>query len=132
MLRFLRIFWASPNTALGLLLVAINAVDRGQARIVGGVLEAHGPLLRRFLESMPMIPGGAAALTLGHVVVGVSQRALDLSRTHERIHVAQYERWGPLFLPAYFCASLACWLHGKDPYRDNPFEVEAYSNSDLR
>ena len=48
---------------------------------------------------------GPHALTLGHVVLGVSQAALDDTRAHERVHVAQYERWGPLFLPAYLAAS---------------------------
>ncbi len=131
MQRFLQVLWASPNTALGLLLVAINAAGRGDARIVDGVLEAHGPALRRVLGSLPISPNGAAALTLGHVVIGVSESVLDLSRAHERIHVAQYERWGPLFLPAYGCSSLGCWLRGKDPYRDNAFEVEAYSGAPI-
>ena len=72
------------------------------------------------------LPGGATAMTLGHVVLGVDQEALDLTRTHERVHVRQCERWGPLFLPAYGLASLAAWVGGRDAYRGNRFEVEAY------
>ena len=34
--------------------------------------------------------------------------------------------WGPLFVPAYFAASLWQWSRGKHPYWDNPFEREAY------
>jgi hypothetical protein len=41
------------------------------------------------------------------------------------VHVRQYERWGPLFVPAYLVSSLVLWLRGRDPYWDNPFEVEA-------
>ena len=46
--------------------------------------------------------------------------------THEMVHVRQYERWGPFFIPAYLACSLGLWLAGKDAYRDNPFEREAY------
>jgi hypothetical protein len=40
--------------------------------------------------------------------------------------VRQYERWGPLFLPLYLGYSLVLWLQRRDPYLENPFEVEAY------
>jgi hypothetical protein len=65
-------------------------------------------------------------MTLGHVVWGVDPAALDRTRAHERIHVAQYERWGPLFLPAYALSSLMAWSRGQDPYRDNRFERQAF------
>jgi hypothetical protein len=65
-------------------------------------------------------------MTLGHVILGRSPSALDFVRYHEWVHVRQYERWGPLFLPAY----LSCWLwltvNGRDGYRENPFEIEAF------
>ena len=67
------------------------------------------------------------ALTFGHVVFGQTDAALDVTRTHERVHVCQYERWGIAFLPAYLGASAILYLRGKDGYRDNPFEVEAYA-----
>ena len=67
-------------------------------------------------------------MTLGHVVLGRDLMALNFSRAHERIHVRQCERWGPLFLPAYLLASAWLWLRGRDPYLDNPFEREAYAN----
>jgi hypothetical protein len=63
---------------------------------------------------------------LGHVVLGLNEAALDLAQPHELVHVRQYERWGPLFIPAYFGCWFALWLAGKDGYRDNPFEREAY------
>jgi len=70
------------------------------------------------------------AITLGHVVLGRTNAALDLSRDHEAIHVGQYERWGPLFIPAYLICSLILFVRGRDPYRDNPFEKAAYQASE--
>jgi hypothetical protein len=65
-------------------------------------------------------------MTLGHVVLGRTASALDVSREHELVHVRQYERWGPLFIPAYLLCSALIWFRGGDAYRDNPFEREAY------
>lgn len=64
-------------------------------------------------------------MTLGHVVLGKTQEALDRTREHERVHVRQYERWGPLFLPLYFGWAGYLYLIGKHYYLDIPFEVEA-------
>ncbi len=66
------------------------------------------------------------ALTLGHVIIGQSDASLEISRKHEFVHVAQYERWGPFMLPAYFFSSCYVYFSGKRFYRDNPFEREAY------
>ncbi len=67
-------------------------------------------------------------MTLGHVVLGRIPSALDVCRDHELVHVRQYERWGPLFLPAYLIASLIALLQGKRAYMDNFFEREAYGH----
>jgi hypothetical protein len=64
------------------------------------------------------------------VVLGVSHGALARLRTHEHVHVRQYERWGPLFLVAYPLASVMMLSCGRRPYLDNPFEVEAYQFAD--
>ncbi len=48
----------------------------------------------------------AAAITFGHTVLARTQADLDASRSHERIHVRQYERWGLFFIPAYLLCSL--------------------------
>ncbi|MCA9045877.1 MAG: hypothetical protein KDA69_16235, partial [Planctomycetaceae bacterium] len=77
-------------------------------------------------------PIGAAAMTLGHVIIGLDAEVLDRCREHEWVHVRQYERWGPLFLPAYLGCSLYLWLVGRDAYRENPFEVEAYESDRRR
>jgi hypothetical protein len=53
------------------------------------------------------------------VILGASEADLDAARGHEQVHVRQYERWGPFFLPAYLASSawqLAC---GRRCYRDN-------------
>jgi hypothetical protein len=124
-MRYWRYLWALPATMLGLLFASLALVG-GSRRVVAGVLEAHGPLLRWLLTTCVPLRGGAAAITLGHVVVGQSQRALDMSRAHERVHVAQHERWGPLFLPAYVAASAWAMLSGGHFYFDNVFEREAF------
>ncbi len=67
-------------------------------------------------------------MTLGHVVIGRDQKLLELTRTHERTHVRQCERWGPLFIPAYFAASVLALARGQRPYLDNHFEREAYAS----
>ena len=68
-------------------------------------------------------------MTLGHVILGQDLDCLRYSRRHEHVHVRQYERWGPFFLPAYLLASFILWLRDRDPYRDNPFEREAYDQA---
>lgn len=69
-------------------------------------------------------------MTLGHVILGQHRQGLAWTRDHEQVHVRQYERWGPFFIPAYLGISLVLWFQGRDPYRDNPFEVEAFGWSD--
>jgi hypothetical protein len=119
------IAWASPATILGIAVGLVGLATRGRVQRHGRVLEFWGGAITWLLGHAPLVRG-AAALTLGHVVLGVDSAALDDTRDHERIHVAQYERWGPAFLPAYGLCSLALWLAGREPYWDNPFEREAY------
>lgn len=119
------IIWASPATIVGLLVGLLGAVTGGRIRRRGRVLECSGGAVAWLLKHAPLIRG-AAALTLGHVVLGLDQQALDDTREHELVHVEQYERWGPAFLPAYGLCALALWLTGRQPYWDNPFEREAY------
>jgi hypothetical protein len=119
--RFLAYLWASPNTLLGLL-CGIG----GHFALVDGVIEIHGPVAKFVLNKLGPV-GGASAMTLGHVVIGQDQHALDWTRSRERIHVRQYETFGPFFIPVYFALSFHAWRTGLDYYRDNLFEVEAYS-----
>ena len=118
--------WALPNTLLGLLFLPLALATGGRARVVAGVLEICGGGVSIFLRRCTLLKGGASAMTLGHVVIGCDQDCLDCSRDHERVHVRQYERWGPLFLPAYLLCSLWLVCVRRHPYFDNPFEREAY------
>ncbi|MEZ6089851.1 MAG: hypothetical protein R3C05_17845 [Pirellulaceae bacterium] len=117
--------WASPYTLLGMM---IGILLRGKVNHVDGVIEIHGVGVAWVLKRLPV---AAIAITLGHCVLGQTQQGLDITRRHERVHVKQYERWGFAMGIAYLTASAWMWLRGKDAYRDNPFEVEAFSVDDL-
>ena len=121
MRRALTYLWTFQTTLVGLLFLPPALLTGGRAQVIDGVLEIHGGFVRFFLRHLTLLKGGASAMTLGHVVLGQDRHALDFSRPHERVHVRQCERWGPLFLPAYLLASLWLLLRRKDPYRDNPF-----------
>lgn len=125
--RGLFYLWSSPTTAIGLCLGMPALVSGGRMQWVDGVLEIHGGFVTHFLSEWTLLEGGASAMTLGHVVLGRDRDCLDWSREHERVHVRQCERWGPLFLPAYGIASLVVKLRGGNAYLDNPFEREAYA-----
>ena len=125
LLQTLLILWTLPWTLVGLLLGCAALATGGGGKRVGRVVEFHGGILERLLWWVP-IAGGAAAMTLGHVVIARTRADLEFSRRHELVHVAQYERWGPLFVPAYLACSVWQWARGRNPYLDNPFEEEAY------
>ena len=129
MIRAAIYLWTLPTTLLGLWLLPFALITGGGARIVDGVLEIHGGIVAWFLKHCTLLRGGASAMTLGHVVLGRDRYLLDATRRHERIHVKQAERWGPLFVPAYLIASLITVLRGRRAYMDNPFEREAYNRT---
>ena len=121
----LAIIWTAPWTMAGILVGSLGVATGGGVQRVGRVLEFHGGVLSWLLARVP-IARGASALTLGHTVLARTAGDLDRTRDHELVHVAQYERWGLLFVPAYLGCSAWLWLRGCDPYWDNPFEREAY------
>lgn len=125
MLRLAAYLWALPVTLFGVLVALVVRGSGGTVRRVDGVLESAGGWPARVLRYGFPFSGAVAAMTLGHVVVGVSQAALAATRAHERVHVRQFERWGVLLLVLYPLAGLYVWLRGGNPYRDNPFECEA-------
>jgi hypothetical protein len=129
--HWLKILWASPTSAVGAPLALLTLISGGQAHCVDGVLEVHGPAARFFLERIVgiFLSGGASAITFGHIVLARDAQLLELTRSHERIHVRQCERWGPLFLPVYLGASLWALARGKRAYEDNFLEREAFQNS---
>jgi hypothetical protein len=112
--------WAGPNTSLG---IALGWMLSGSFHIERGVIEIHGPHVAEALGRL-WLP--AMAITLGHCVLGQTKTALEVTRQHERVHVHQYERWGLFFIPAYLAAWAVLCCLGRDGYRENPFEVQAY------
>jgi hypothetical protein len=87
----------------------------------GGVL---GPLLGRAVPGFPI-----AAITLGHVVLASGARELAETRAHERVHVRQYETWGPIFPLLYLASSAAALLRGRGVHAENVFERQASRES---
>lgn len=130
LLVMFRYAWASPTTLIGLLVVALTLATRGRCRSVGGVIETYGGFASWFLSRVVPLKHGASAMTLGHVVLGRDAEVLDRTRIHERVHVRQCERWGPLFILAYLLECAWARLRGRDAYYGNRFEVEAYRLSD--
>ena len=121
-----RYAWALPATMVGLAF-AIVAIGAGAfIHCVDGVIEVGGGGLGRAVACLPA-PIRFHAITLGHVILGTNEHALNCTRTHERVHVRQYERWGALFFVLYAGSSLAQWLRGRHPYFDNCFEREAHA-----
>lgn len=120
----LRHLWALPCSLIGFAATLALLSMGGRARWARGALEvtyrerlAHcGPRAR----ALPF-----RAIVFGHVILSVSAEELLRLGPHERVHVAQYGRWGPVFLLAYPLSSLWQWLRRRHPYRDNAFEVQA-------
>jgi hypothetical protein len=120
-----RYIWALPNSLIGLVFVPIVGLTNGSLAVVEGVLELHSPFISWVLRHCIPLQGGAAAITFGHVVLGRDQQSLSRTRTHERVHVRQYERWGPAFIPAYLIAAGWGLVTGAGAYYGNAFEREA-------
>jgi hypothetical protein len=123
-LKLAKVLWASPCSVVGLALAAFPLAAGGKAKWSQGALEVT------YRESDADCDSLARALpfrgiVFGHVILAVTQEELACIGAHERVHVAQYERWGPLFFLAYGASSLWQLVSGRNPYRHNHFEVEA-------
>jgi hypothetical protein len=118
--------WASPNTLMGWVLGLVVLGFGGRVQFVSGVAEFHGGALSRLVTSPPWRMR-FSAITLGHVILGVSAEALARLRAHEHVHVRQYERWGPFFLPAYVLSSAWQLANGRSMYLGNHFERQAFA-----
>lgn len=130
-LKLLAYAWTLPNTLIGLACGIFLLAFRGKTRLRSGCIEFYGSPISRLLAMLPIGKGGAA-ITFGHVILGSNPFVLDRVRVHEHVHVRQYEKWGPFFIPAYLACSAWLWFRGRRPYWENPFEVEAYAASDPR
>lgn len=118
--------WAGPNTVLGVVAGVAMICLGGKMRCVRGAIEFSGGLAGRTAARLPP-RFRFTAMTLGHVILGLSEADLAAARDHEHVHVRQYEEWGPFFLPAYAASSVWQLLCGRRAYRDNFFEREAYA-----
>lgn len=119
------LLWAFPVTVFGLAIALVARASGGNVKCVEGVLEVSGGWPARVLVRGFPFSGAVAAMTLGHVVIGVSGAALTATRAHERAHVRQFERWGGLMLVLYPLAGAWAGIRGLHPYRDNLFEIQA-------
>lgn len=124
--RTLACLWALPNTVLGAVAAACVLAFGGRLRFVEGAAEVCGGRVARLVAGHAYT-SRFSAMTLGHVILGVSEEELDRVRFHEHVHVGQYERWGPFFLPAYALSSLWQLARGGAAYRANRFERQAYA-----
>jgi hypothetical protein len=115
-LTVLGFVWTLPNTALGL---------------VAGLLTFQRPRVAHGLLLFDRTPRGLTAflraihreaMTLGYVVVSASPVEGRLL-AHERYHLRQYRRWGPLFIPVYLALAV---VYG---YRRHPMELAAEANA---
>lgn len=127
-LQILGFAWASPYTLLGLLIGGVGLMTGGTAQRRGRTLEFYGGAVTWFVTHLPH-GQFTLAMTLGHTILGRTAASLDVARPHELVHVRQFERWGFFMGPAYLLSSLVLWLMGRQPYRDNPFEKQAYDET---
>lgn len=125
-LRIAKYVWAGPWSLVGLGFGLLATLGGADWRVRSGAMEFDGGIFGRALSRLPQ-PVAFSAITLGHVILAVDRPAMSMLRQHEHVHVRQYERWGPLFVPAYVLSSLVQLFLGRDPYRENRFEREAFA-----
>ena len=128
LLKLVKVLWAAPCSAIGVIIACGVVALGGKAALNCGAVEVTYRPARASC--------GPFALNLhfrgivfGHVILAVTSEELQYIRPHERVHVAQYELWGPFFFVAYGLSSAWQWLRGRKPYRDNYFEVQARERS---
>ncbi len=123
-----RTMWTLPTTMVGLGMGLACTPFGARWQVRRGVVEFYGGAVGWLLEKATLLEGGALAITFGDCILGRSAAALDVARDHEHVHVRQARRWGLFFIPAYLAASGWMYFRGRDAYRDNPFEREAYGD----
>lgn len=123
-LDIVKLLWASPCSAVGIVLACIPLLAGGRAKWSSGALEVTyresqagcGKLARK----LPF-----RGIVFGHVILAVTREELRIISPHERVHVQQYGRWGPLFFFAYGASSIWQLIRGRSAYWDNHFEIQA-------
>jgi len=106
--------WSLPATLIGLLVAPLFPARR---RRDGALVCEGGAWLRR-------LGWRYSAITFGHVILCAGEID-DATLAHELVHVAQYDRLGIFFFPAYGLASLGALIRGGHHYKDNRFERAA-------
>ena len=114
LLKIEKLLWAAPCSAVGLLFAAISLSLGGKGVWRHGALEVT---YRRNQASWGKLAHALPFrdIVFGHVILAVTEEELFRIGPHERVHVEQYERWGPLFFLAYPLSSLWEILHGRSP-----------------
>jgi hypothetical protein len=127
-LELVKFLWAAPCSAVGIVLTAVLLALGGKARWSSGALEVT---YRHSLASCGTLASKLPfrGIVFGHVILAVTREELKTIGPHERVHVAQYERWGPLFFLAYGASSVWQLVKGRSPYWYNYFEVQARERS---
>lgn len=124
----IKFLWAAPCSAVGVVLAVVLLTLGGKARWSSGALEVtyrdHLANGGKFARRLPF-----RGIVFGHVILAVTGEELETIGPHERVHVQQYERWGPLFFLAYGASSFWQIIHGRSPYWYNHFEVQARERS---
>lgn len=127
-LRVAKLIWAAPCSAIGLALAVLPLALGGSSRWSAGALEVTYRNTQagcgKLASTLPF-----RGIVFGHVILAVTREELQHIGSHERVHVEQYERWGPLFLFAYVASSAWQLLKGRGPYWNNHFEVQARQRS---
>jgi hypothetical protein len=123
--QFLVYLWVAPITLWCLPFALLAKWTGGGYSIHSGVLEIWGGWVGRWLDHGVPLLGAVNAITVGHIVAGVSPQHLHNSRVHERVHVEQFEYWGCIFPLVYFIAGMRAQRRGGSFYWDNPYEIEA-------
>ena len=125
LMRCVRAAWrALPGDLMALLVMRCCGITGPGREVRDGAVSAvlvEDPRTARYLDhqAMPVF-----AQTLGRYVFA-RERLPETTIAHEIEHVRQWQRLGPLFLPAYFASSGLALLHGRHPYSANRFEEAA-------
>ena len=86
--------WASPSTAVGLLVGLIGCFARtgSRPRVANNAIEFHGNRLVGLLTP---------AVTMGNVIIYADSNPSVETREHERQHTYQAEVLGPAYIPLH-------------------------------
>jgi hypothetical protein len=127
-LKVVKLIWAAPCSVVGLFLAVVPLALGGKAVCRRGALEVtyrpYQACCGNFARALPF-----RGIVFGHVILAVTDEELCRIGPHERVHVEQYEHWGPFFFLAYGLSSLWQLLRGRSPYWHNYFEVQARQRS---